>query len=167
MNWKRSFKSCGVLLLLLLLAGCSKPLDPLRVGDMAPPFALTLLSGENRTLEGYRGKGLVVTFMSSWCPCSNDSLPLFKAAHAEHGGKVTFLMVGIQESESKFRAFVQKKEIPYETGHDHSGIARTYGINAPPTTVFIDKNGIVKQFFYGNIKDKPQEFARWVEEVAA
>ena len=163
MNWK---KFSNLLLLLLLLTGCSKPLDPLRVGDPAPPFTLTLVSGESRTLEGYRGRGLVITFMSSWCPCSNDSIPLFKEAHARHLGKVAFLMVGIQESESKFKAFVQKKEIPYDAGFDTAKIARNYGVNAPPTTIFIDQGGKVKQFFYGNIKEKPQEFARWVEEVA-
>ncbi|MEO5363028.1 MAG: TlpA family protein disulfide reductase [Magnetococcus sp. DMHC-8] len=168
MNWK---KYCKPLFLLLLLAwtltGCSKPLDPLRVGDAAPPFALTLITGEARTLDHYRGKGLVVTFMSSWCPCSNDSLPLFKEAHLRHQNQVAFLMVGIQEAESKFKEFVKKREITYEAGYDTSKMARTYGVNAPPTTVFIDKNGVVKQFFYGNIKDKAAEFAGWVAEVAS
>lgn len=149
-----------------ILTGCEKPADPIRVGDMAPPFTVTLLTGEVRTLESYRGKGLVITFISSWCPCSNDSLPLFKAAHEQHKGKVAFLMVGIQDAESTFKAFVQKHDIPYDAAFDATKLGRTYGINAPPTTVFIDKTGKVNQFFYGNIKDKSSEFARWVEELS-
>lgn len=155
-------------LLLLLLFGCSDGplLEPLRSGDPAPPFTLTLTEGATRTLADYRGKGLVVTFMASWCPCSNDSLPMFQAAHAQFQDKVEFLMIGIQESESKFTQFVQKNHIPYATGFDNHKIAREYGVNSPPTTIFIDRDGRVKRFFYGNIKKMAAEFPGWVAEVS-
>jgi len=43
-----------------------------------------MLDGKQSSLEQYAGKGLVITFMSSWCPCSNDSMPLMKQAYANH-----------------------------------------------------------------------------------
>ncbi len=170
MNWTKFFnpRLAFLLALLLPLSGCldGKPLEPLRTGDPAPPFSLTLTNGKTvRTLADYRGKGLVVTFMSSWCPCSNDSLPMFAAQHARHKEHIEFLMVGIQEAESKFNQFVKNKKIPYATAYDTAGMAREYGVNAPPTTVFIDADGMVKRFFYGNIKDHQADFPRWVEEV--
>lgn len=163
MNWQK----CINFFMLALLAGCLEgtPLEPLRTGDPAPPFTLTLTDGTTRSLADYRGKGLVITFMASWCPCSNESLPMFQAAHAQFKDKIAFLMIGIQESESKFTQFVKKHEIPYATGFDKHNMARDYGVNAPPTTIFIDQQGHVQRFFYGNIKKVEKEFPGWVEEV--
>lgn len=163
MSWKKFISFC----LLTLLAGCldSIPLEPLRPGDLAPPFTLTLSDGTTRSLTDYRGQGLVITFMSSWCPCSNESLPMFQAAYEQYQGKIAFLMIGIQEAEGNFQKFVKKRAIPYATGFDNHNIAREYGVNAPPTTIFIDREGRVKRFFYGNIKKVADEFPAWVKEV--
>lgn len=138
----------------------------LQVGEKAAPFALELVSGKQSQLEQYAGKGLVITFMSSWCPCSNDSMPLMKQAYAKHGSQVAFLMIGIQDSRSKFEKFVEKWQVPFPAGYDKGDrIAADYGVSSPPTTFFIDKSGIVKRAFYGNIAKKPEEFQRWVEEI--
>lgn len=160
-NWLLGF-------VLLLLSGCSDlpKLDPLRPGDVAPPFTLTLTDGRTRTLESYHGRGLVITFMASWCPCSNESLPLFQKAYETYRERVDLLMIGIQEAESQFLPFVAKRNILFDAGYDRSEIARRYGVNAPPTTVFIDREGRVKRFFYGNIKEVAGSFPDWVAEVA-
>ena len=87
------------LFLAALLVGCSESGRPLlQVGEKAPPFTLQLLNGEQVTLQQYAGKGLVVTFMSSWCPCSNDSMPMMKKAYQKHKGAINFLMIGTQEA---------------------------------------------------------------------
>ena len=69
-------------LLALLLTACSEEQRILlQVGEKAPPFALTLIDGKQTQLEDYAGKGLIITFMSSWRPCSNDAIPLIKEAY--------------------------------------------------------------------------------------
>lgn len=150
------------------LPGCSEEAKPLlQVGEKAIPFNLELLDGGTSRLENYAGKGLVITFMSSWCPCSNESLPLMKQAYTNHkGDQIVFLMVGIQDSRSKFEDFVKKWNVPFPAGYDKGDrVARDYGVGSPPTTFFIDKNGIVKRAFYGNVAKKPDEFQEWVKEV--
>ena len=162
------FKSLATAFLLAAcLSGCSEDgRILLQVGKKAPPFTLELLDGGQATLEQYAGKGLVITFMASWCPCSNDSMPLMKEAYHEHKDDITFLMVGIQDAESKFEKYVRKWEVPFPTGFDDGDrMARDYGIASPPTTYFIDKSGIVKRAFYGNIKDKEDEFPEWLKEI--
>jgi len=166
-NCFRSF--CTVFFLVALMSGCSeevsKPL--LQVGDKALPFTLELTDGKQSQLKQYTGKGLVITFMSSWCPCSNDSMPLMKKAYLEHNNdQIVFLMVGIQDSRSKFEKYVEKWGVPFPAGYDKGDqIARDYGVSSPPTTFFIDKNGIVKRAFYGNIAKKPDEFQQWIREI--
>jgi peroxiredoxin len=162
------FKYFGtVFFLIACLSACSEGGRPLlQVGEQAPPFTLELLDGGQSHLEGYAGKGVVITFMSSWCPCSNKSIPLMKKAYLDHQDEIAFLMVGIQDSRSKFEKFVNKWEVPFPTGYDKGDqIARNYGISSPPTTIFIDKTGTVKRAFYGNIAEKEQEFPQWVEEI--
>ncbi len=164
------FKNCRVIIFLIaFLSGCSeevgKPL--LQVGEKAIPFTLELLDGKQINLEQNAGKGLVITFMSSWCPCSNDSTPLMKKAYLEHkNDQIVFLMIGVQDSRSKFEKFVKKWDVPFSAGYDKGDrIAKDYGVSSPPTTFFIDKNGVVKRAFYGNIAKKPDEFQQWIKEI--
>jgi len=169
MNLTSCFKAFATLCLLaILLGGCGEEGRVLlQVGEKAPPFTLTLIDGKQVSLDQYAGKALVITFMSSWCPCSNDSIPLIKEAYLAHkDDNIAFLMVGIQDAESKFEKFVEKWKVPFPAGYDEDDkIARDYGVGSPPTTIFIDSSGIVKRAFYGNIAEKKQELPQWVEEI--
>ena len=169
MNSTSFFKTLASLFIFIaLLAGCSEGgRTLLQIGEKAPPFTLSLVEGKQTRLDMYAGKGLVITFMSSWCPCSNESIPLIKEAYFKHrDDDVVFLMIGIQDARSKFEKFVAKWQVPFCAGYDEDDkIARNYGVGSPPTTIFIDKNGIVKRAFYGNIADKVKEFPLWVEEI--
>lgn len=160
---------CAALFIAAFLTGCSEEVGRplLQVGEKALPFTLELLDGKQSQLEQYAGKGLVITFMSSWCPCSNESMPLMKQAYEKHkSDQVVFLMIGIQDSKSKFEKYVKKWEAPFPAGYDKGDrIAKNYGVSSPPTTFFIDKSGVVKRAFYGNIAKKPEEFQKWVEEI--
>ncbi|MFQ5356532.1 MAG: TlpA family protein disulfide reductase [Mariprofundaceae bacterium] len=161
------FNLATAFLLAAGLFGCSEDGRVLvQVGQKAPTFSLELLDGGQANLEQYAGKGLVITFMASWCPCSNDSVPLMKDAYHAHKDDIAFLMVGIQDAESKFKEYIKKWEVPFSAGFDNGNrMARKYGIGSPPTTYFIDKSGIVKRAFYGNIKDKGDEFPEWLKEI--
>ena len=170
MNSINCFKRlCAIFFITALVSGCSEEISRplLQVGEKALPFNLELLDGKQSQLEQYAGKGLVITFMSSWCPCSNESMPLMKQAYAKHkNDPIVFLMIGIQDSKSKFEKYVEKWGVPFPAGYDKGDrIAKDYGVSSQPTTFFIDKNGIVKRAFYGNIAKKPDEFQKWVEEI--
>ena len=169
MNLINCFKKfCAGFFLIALISGCGEESKPLlQVGEKALPFTLELIGGQQIQLGDYAGKGLVITFMSSWCPCSNESMPFMKQAYATHqNDQIVFLMIGIQDSRSNFEDFVKKWNPPFPASYDKKDrIANDYGVSSPPTTFFIDKNGIVKRAFYGNIAKKPDEFQQWVKEI--
>ena len=156
-----------VLFFLGTLTGCGDNFPALQVGVHAPAFTVASLDGKTRNINDYRGKGLLIIFMSSWCPCSNESIPIVNDAYQRHkNDNVEFLMVGIQEASSKFERFIAKQDIQFPAIYDGDKlISRPYGINAPPTMVFIDKDGVVKRVFYGNIKDKKKEFVQWLKDI--
>jgi len=174
MNLSRHFNSAWfkylvtVFFLSILITGCMEDKGKiLQIGQKAPPFSLDLLDGKQTSLDQYAGKGLAITFMSSWCPCSKDSIPFFKEAYKKYkNDNIQFLMIGIQDARGKFEKIVAKWKVPFPAGYDKGDrIARDYGVQAPPTTIFIDKDGSVKRVFYGNIKDKEKEFPQWIEEI--
>ncbi len=172
MSWTRYFSFPAVVVFLsFLLTGCiEENATPLEIGAKAPPSTLTLLNGEIKEVTDNPGQAQVITFMASWCPCSKESIPLIKKAFARYNSgtesKIAFLMIGIQSPESKFEEIAGKWQVPFPVGYDDDDkIARAYGIKAPPTTVFIDAEGIVKRIFYGNIKDIEEDFLEWTSEL--
>lgn len=169
MKWKSCFNAPVLMVFMVfVLTGCfGDDIKPLEIGKRAPPFTLALLDGGTADMEPPHGNGHIVTFMASWCPCSNESIPFMKDAYNRYKEKdVKFLMIGIQDARSKFKKFVEKWQVPFPAGFDDGDrIARAYGAKQPPTTVFIDRDGMVKRFFYGNIKDKEEEFPQWIDEL--
>ncbi len=169
MNSTNCFKKLGaVFFLAALISGCmDEPAKMLKVGEKAPPFTLDLLDGNKSNLALYTGKPLAITFMASWCPCSNDSIPLMKQAYRDNkDSDLQFLMVGTQDAEGKFEKFVAKWKVPFPAGYDEGDVVtRDYGVTAPPTTIFIDKTGKVNRVFYGNIAEKPDKFPQWIQEI--
>ncbi len=172
MNWTRYFSFPAVVVFLsLLLTGCfEENVTPLEIGAKAPPSTLTLLNGDTREVTVYPGQAQVITFMASWCPCSKESIPLMKKVFERYNSgtesKIAFLMIGIQSPQSKFEEIAGKWQVPFPVGYDDGDkIARAYGIKAPPTTVFIDAEGMVKRVFYGNIKDIEEDFLEWTSEL--
>jgi peroxiredoxin len=167
MSWTRCI-SFAALAAVLVLAGC-QPDDvvPLKIGSKAPPFTLDLVDGRTLDSKVSEGNGRVIAFTASWCPCTIESMPLMKQAYARFKEQdIAFLMIGIQDAESKFGDFVARKKVPFPAGYDDGDkIARAYGVTAPPTTIFVDRTGQVKRVFFGNIKDKETEFLRWTEEL--
>lgn len=158
--------------ILIVAVGCNGDSSPkgspptLASGSPAPQFTIELIAGGSVTLDTYKGKPLVLLYMASWCPCSHESAPVFKEVYeAYHPKGVEFLMLGIQDSKSKFTKFVKKKGFKFPAGFDKGErIARLYGVNAPPTTFFINGEGTVVSSFYGKIIEK-ERLSAWVDEI--
>lgn len=170
MSWTRYFKISVAALVALTMSGCLEDVAPIQVGSPAPPAMLDLIGGGSMELTEHPGKGQVIIFMSSWCPCSNESIPIIKKSYETYGkgadGRIAFVMVGIQDPRSKFEAFVKKWQLPFPAAYDDGDeIARSYGVRQPPTFVFVGKDGKVQRFFYGNIKDKVRAFEYWIKDL--
>lgn len=157
-------------LLLLLLYACSgkEPVSKepaARIGEKAPGFTVRTVEGKTVTLADFKGRPLVLAFMAEWCPCSNDSVPVFKEAYGKYGRNVGFLVLGFQDSESKFKAFVNKHALPFPAAYDGGDrIGASFGVIAPPTTFFISREGKIEKAFYGKIAEKEKLFA-FIDEV--
>lgn len=151
---------------LLAAAGCSSKEPTARIGDPAPDFTVSTVLGKTIKLEEFRGKPLVLTFMAEWCPCSNKSAPVFKEAYRTYHPKgVEFVILGFQDSQSKFNEFVTRQAFPYPAAFDKDDkIGISYGVHAPPTTFFILPDGKIQRAYYGKITEI-QQLSDWIDEM--
>lgn len=113
----------------------------------APAFTLPgLRDGEASVdLAAFRGRPVVLNFFFSTCkPCA-DELPRFQAEAQRRGDTVVFLGIDHFEPRNDGRNIVTRTKIRYPVGWDKTGtVAPTFGAIAFPTTVFIDREGVVR-----------------------
>jgi len=102
-------------------------------------------------LSDVRGTPLVVTFWASWCvPCKQEA-PILNAAARNYEGRVHFVGLDIQDSDSAARAYQADVLSPYQVGPAIKGSYRDWGVTAPPETFFIDRQGLVVSKIVGPV----------------
>ena len=116
----------------------------------APTFTLPgLRDGEGPVdLSAYRGRPVVLNFFFSSCKPCVDEMPRFEAESQRRGDAVVFLGIDHFEPLADGRRIVSRTKITYPVGWDETGVvAPTFGALAFPTTVLIDRQGIVRKRF--------------------
>ena len=113
---------------------------------LAPDFTVFDGEGNPVSLSDFRGKPVIVNFWASWCgPCKME-MPDFEAKCKELEGDVVFMMVnatdGGRETVDTAKQFVADSGYSFPVYYDteYSAIY-AYGVNAFPTTFFIDAEG--------------------------
>lgn len=116
----------------------------------APELTLVDWDGNEVKLSDYFGKPIVLNFWAHWCgPCQME-MPEFNAMYEELGGEVTFLMVhmgtAVEDGKEKVTEGGYTFPVVFDT---QSQAAYVYGVNAYPTSFFIDENGNVQAYYVG------------------
>jgi thiol-disulfide isomerase/thioredoxin len=123
-------------------------------GKMAPGFTLQDLKGNKVSLSSYKGRPLVVDFWATWCgPCKVE-IPWFEKLHdqyASQGLEIIGVSADDLDKDDPAKLFTEKRDIAdfaakmhvnYPILIDAASIENAYGgLDALPTTFFIDKNG--------------------------
>jgi thiol-disulfide isomerase/thioredoxin len=109
----------------------------------APAISGMTLLGTNYTFS--IGKVAVVNVWASWCsPCRAEEPAL--SALAQMYPEVAFIGILTRDNPVNAEAFVRKRSVPYPTLIDDSiliGFRKSLPANAIPSTVIIDKQGMV------------------------
>ena len=122
----------------------------------APGFALPGLDGEGElSLEGFRGRAVVVNFWASWCVPCREEAPLLEAAWQRHRSRgVVVLGVDARDLAADGRAFVREFALTYPNVYDGPGrIADAYGLTGVPETYFVDREGRVVDLVAGPLTE--------------
>ena len=135
--------------------GAPQYVTPLQ-GKPAPAFTLEDLSGEKRSLASYKGKAVLINFWATWCaPCKIETpwLIELRNQYAAQGFEVLAISADdidrkdprkFSEEKQEIARFVQRMKMPYPVLIDADSISEPYGgLDALPTTYFVDRNGTV------------------------
>ena len=122
--------------------------QPALIGNAAPQLAIKQLDGNILQVSSLRGKPVVLDFWASWCVSCAQDLPTLASAAASHPG-VAFVGAAMQDTPGSLNAFEQRHPHPYPVGQIVDGQYQSYGVVAPPVTVFINANGMVVASFEG------------------
>lgn len=136
--YKNNFEELSVLLMI-------------QPGKSAPDFTLADTSGTDFSLSSLKGKVVLIDYWASWCiPCV-ASIPSMKEVYDKYKDK-GFEILGVS-NDSKIDAWkkcIQQNSIPWKNVVDRfplqyrpAEIATLYSIHYLPTTLLIDKEGII------------------------
>jgi peroxiredoxin len=120
-------------------------------GRDAPVFALHDDRGNAVSLDQYRGKIVVMNLWASWCPPCRAEMPDLQTV-AQEFAKDGVVVIGVNQGESAARAaaFARSLDIAFPIWIDDAQrYGRVYAALGLPTTVVIDRRGIVERGFDG------------------
>ncbi len=124
-----------------------------RPGFLAPDFKLQTLDGQTLTLAQFRGQPVIVNLWASWCPPCKAEMPAIQSmysAYKDKGLVVLGLNMTSQDDVGSAQSFAQKAGVTFPILLDRDGsVARRYEMRALPTTVFIDRNGLIQDVVVG------------------
>ncbi len=150
--------------MLLLISACTSettlPVSHVaaEIGAGAPEIDLAQLEngrvGQPVRLSALRGKPIVLNFWATWCePCKTEFPVLdetFRKYRAPNDLQVIAVNVQDVASPETIQQFLADTGVIFPVWLDANGEAnRAYNIQALPTTVFIDRNGVIRQIRIG------------------
>ncbi len=116
---------------------------------VAPTFVVKSHTGDELSLEKFKGKIVLLDFWASWClPCRID-MPEVRKIWKQYGSD-RFAIIGINLDSSRppFEAYMKEEGITWLQYYDGLGwgnkISRLYGVYAIPHTVLIDQDGVIQ-----------------------
>jgi len=115
------------------------------------------LTGDDMTLGQLKGTPFLLNFWASWCPNCVEEMPALEQFHQRLGSRVAIVgadLLGVEgETESAARAFVRKTGASYTMIEDTGGLLFAHFSAAvfPPTTIWVDANGVVRHRQFGQI----------------
>ena len=111
----------------------------------APSFSLKGLDGKKLALKDIKGNPIILTFWATWCTPCREELPTLERFAEGKKDQLTILTMAIDgENKSKVRRFVDENKINLTVLLDEKEqIARTYRVRMVPTTILINREGVM------------------------
>jgi peroxiredoxin len=119
------------------------------LGQAAPDFALRSFSGTNVRLSEDRGDVVVLTFWGSQCDVCRKQLDMLDRSFTTYRSAGLHMYgISVDDDAAHARQFVAAHKLGSVMLEDPAkDVARLYGIDNLPTTVLIDRGGIIRYVY--------------------
>jgi len=128
------------------------------VGKLAPDFELDTLDGQTVILSQLKGRPVLVNFWATWCAPCRYEMPFLQQIYEDWpGDELVLLTVNVGESSSDVSQFMQSEGFSFTVPLDsEAAVAQRYNIQGIPTTLFIDKEGIIQKIKVGSFRSQAE-----------
>lgn len=129
-----------------------------KVGQPAPDFNLPELRkgalGERLALSSLRGHPVIVNFWATWCAPCRAEFPAFQAKYEKYRDSLGLVVLAVEVQDDEgvdvAQKFVDDTKVTFKILRDvNDSVSGSYQIRGLPTTIIIDRNGIVRDMILG------------------
>lgn len=122
-----------------------------RAGERAPDFELQSTAGRAYSLKEQAGSVVLLNFWATWCgPCRLEMPAIQERYERLQQDGLTVLAVNFDEPEQVVSAFGEELGLEFPLLLDPGGeVQRLYQIRGYPTSVFVDRDGIIRRVHIG------------------
>jgi len=150
--------------ILLLLASCGEATNTLTPGKAAPAFTLERLDGvQIQFPTDLEGRVVAIQFWADWCPpCINEMIQLAPVYERYQPQGLVILAVNMGQDKDTVAELAEQLNAPYDFLLDiDSEVAKTYDVNALPTSFIIDRKGQLSTRILG--ESTPETFEKIIK----
>ncbi len=129
----------------------------LAIGETAPDFTVTSISGNTCKLSEMTSDYTLLFFWATWCPHCKITLPhLVASENIFKQANMNIITVSVDSDKDKVTNFIKENNLPWETICECKGwdgdIVVDYAVFATPYMVIVDKNMKIVQKPYNEEK---------------
>ncbi|HUJ79385.1 MAG TPA: redoxin domain-containing protein [Nitrospiria bacterium] len=138
------------------------------IGLRAPDITLPTLKGDNVNLASLKGKVVLVNFWATWCgPCLMEMPSLQRLyQHYQHSDFEVLAVATDFEGASAVQPFVDRLRLTFPVLLDPQlQVNDLYKVTGIPTSIIIDRDGIITHKFYGAEDWDNDRSHRLVEQI--
>jgi len=151
----------GLAVALAMTFGAAAEMHKAKIGEALPDFTLTDANGKTHKLSDYKGKPVVINFLSKDCPWSKGAEPSVIALAKDFAGEdVVFLGINSNAgaTAAQMQTYAKDAGIPYAILIDEGNVyADAVGASRTPEIYVLDKDG--KLVYHGAYDDRKEPTA--------
>ena len=126
----------------------------------APSFTLQSVDGKAVSLAQFKGDVVMINFWASWCGPCRQEMPLLDSIYKQYKDMGFVLLgVNVEPNSRNADAWLKKTPVSYPVLYDpKSEVSQLYQVQAMPTTVIIDRQGIVRYVHNGYLPGDENQY---------
>lgn len=135
--------------------------------DQIPDLSLKDANGNILQISDLKGKVVFINFWATWCaPCREEMPTINKLrAHFKDNKQIIFLMVDVDGKVDASSKYVKNKGYDLPVFKAVSAIAPQYLGQAIPTTIILDKTGVIAARIEGAMDYGTQEVVEGITQL--
>jgi len=129
-------------------------------GVQAPAFTLQSVDGRTVSLAQFKGDVVMINFWASWCGPCRQEMPLLDSIYKQYKDMGFVLLgVNVEPDAHSANAWLRKTPVSYPILYDpKSQVSQLYQVQAMPTTVIVDRQGVVRFVHNGYVPGDENQY---------